>query len=217
MVKLPGRSEGCLELSERTEVICPALPLRATCFPRQPLSSIRPQHCSWHTLAFMFHPWDETYLSIHSPILRSNHSSISLSSHTYIHSNSPIQPLSIHPSSIHQTIHLSITIYPSSLHPSIHPSHIHPYIHAALHLPYFYPSIQLQPTQQSIFHPFPSFLTTFFPINHLSIHPFIKYWLRIYLCTQTMLCAVDKESDQNEGKDRAKEAPDPNLNLGELD
>ena len=32
-----------------------------------------------------------------------------------------------------------------------------------------------------------------------------------------MLCAVDKESDQNEGKDRAKEAPDPNLNLGELD
>ena len=152
MGKPPGCSEGWLELPERTEMICLVLPLGVTSSPRSPLSSICLQHCSLsHTLAFMLRPWAETYLSIHPTILRSNHSSISLSNHTYIHSHSPLQPPSIHPSSIHPPIHLS------SLRPSIHPSHIHSYLHASLHLPYFYPSIQFLPTQQSIFHPF-SFL-----------------------------------------------------------
>lgn len=117
----------------------------------------------------MLHPWDETHLSIYPSILQFNHSSISLSNHTYIHSNSPIQPLSIHPSSIHQTIHLSTT-NPSSLHPSIHPSHIHPYNFNPLNNPSFIlsPSLHFLLSIHKLLIHLPYFLSS---VNPSIIHP----------------------------------------------
>lgn len=130
-----------------------------------------------------------------------------------------IHHISIHTTSTHSTIHLlsfllpSTSFYPSincssifliSCHLSIHPSSIHhPIIHASsIHLPTFlsYNLFSCQP-------PF-----------HSSIYQILTMYLPMY--PDYVMCSRqrrDKESDQNEGKDRAKEAPDPNLSLGELD
>ena len=103
-----------------------------------------------------------------------------------IYPSPSIHPPYIHPFIHHISIHTSMLLsifltstHPFNFNPLNNPSFIlSPSLHFLLsihklliHLLYFVSSVNHHPA--SIY--LPSFLTTFFPINHLSIHPFIKY------------------------------------------
>lgn len=176
-----------------------------------------------------------TFILIHLPNL-----------HPFIHRPStqpsiyppPIHPPYIHPFihhiSIHKSMLLSIfltSIHPSNFYPLNNPSFIlSPSFHFLLsihklliHLPYFLSSVNPSIIHPSpIIHPssihLPTFLSyslfSYQPSFHSSIYQIVTMYPDYVMCSRQRR---DKESDQNEGKDRAKEAADPNLNLGELD